>query len=559
MSRTLLVSTTQRGAYPTISDALAAAPDDGAIAIAPGEYVESLELAGGRVSLFAGEGEGSVTISPSAPHRPVLDIRRAGVALFGLTLKAGDAPAVTVTDGKLRMGSCVLSTRFGIAVDVGARSEFDISGCKVDGAQLGFQFVDCRGTVAECEILNVVEDGVVVRYADPVIRNCTINGCGQRGIYVYEYSRPTIEGCDISRTGADGIAVGQQSAPVIRRSRIHDTRGVAISFAAGCNGSVEATATENTAAPAIDVAPGAGPTVELAGANVPATAGAGASDGVHAPDARRVEELLAQLDGMVGLAVVKEQVRTVIDEIQVNEWRRSAGLSVGAVSHHLIFAGAPGTGKTTVARIYGQLLAELGALPKGNFLEVARRDLVGMFLGETTKKTHEAFERAMGGVLFIDEAYTLSRTFGAGGDFGQEAIDAIVKLMEDHRHEIAVIAAGYTAEMREFLDANPGLASRFTKTIEFENYNSEELVRIVGHIAKGDDYLLAPGAGEAVRAHFDGVVRDQNFGNGREARKLVEGMRRAQAQRLRQLGRVPSAEELQTLIPEDVAVASGRA
>jgi len=219
----------------------------------------------------------------------------------------------------------------------------------------------------------------------------------------------------------------------------------------------------------------------------------------------------------------------------------------------VIFAGAPGTGKTTVARLYGKLLAALGVLPEGAFKEGSRRDLVGQSLGHTAEKTSAAFEEARGGVLFIDEAYTLSRSMGSGGDFGQESIDTLVKLMEDHRHEIAVIAAGYTHEMTDFLATNPGLASRFSKTVVFENYSPEELVRIVRRMCAADDYLLGPDLEAALLRHFSGIERDANFGNAREARKLFEGVRKAQAQRLRTLGRRPSLDELRMLQHADLA------
>jgi AAA+ superfamily predicted ATPase len=290
-------------------------------------------------------------------------------------------------------------------------------------------------------------------------------------------------------------------------------------------------------------------TKPLVGAEAATTAGE--------KDERRIEELLSELDGMIGLPGVKAEVKAIIDEIQVNEWRRSAGLSVTATSNHLVFAGPPGTGKTTVARIYGQLLAALGILAKGTFKEVGRRDLVGQYLGHTAEKTSEVFESAMGGVLFLDEAYTLSRSFGSGGDFGQEAIDAIVKLMEDHRHEIVVIVAGYSQEMTEFLDANPGLASRFAKTIEFGSYVPDELVLIIERIARSDDYACTAEAMAAITEHFHRMERGPNFGNAREARKLFEGIRKAQAQRLRTLGRRPSSDELRTVDVDDVLLALG--
>jgi SpoVK/Ycf46/Vps4 family AAA+-type ATPase len=256
------------------------------------------------------------------------------------------------------------------------------------------------------------------------------------------------------------------------------------------------------------------------------------------------------------LAGVKAEVRALIDEIQVNEWRRGAGLAVGAVSHHLIFTGAPGTGKTTVARLYGQLLRALGVLPNGKFKEVSRRDLVGQYIGHTAEKATSVFEEALGGVLFIDEAYTLSRSSGASADFGQEAIDTLVKLMEDHRDRVAVIVAGYTTEMRDFLDTNSGLASRFAKTMEFENYKPEELVLIADRIARNDDYVLAPGVDDALLEWFAQMERDQNFGNAREARRLLEGMRKAQAGRLRALGRMPTRDDLRTLVLDDLLAAA---
>jgi parallel beta-helix repeat protein len=557
MAHTLTVSQ-QPGAYPTIQDALEVATDGAVISIAPGTYPEALNLRGRRLTLTAAGEPGSVTIDATARSRPAVEARAGDVALHGLVLKSAEYSAVAVSGGRIALEKCEISAGYAAGVTIGDGATVRAEEVKIVSGQYGFVVEDAGGVIDKCEVGGITHDGVIVRLgADPVIRNCTINGCGFRGVYVYQAGRPTIERCDISRTGDAGISVAHQSAPTIRESWIHDTQGVGIIFGRGCTGLVEGCRLENTAIPAIHLDEGASPTVREAPATAnPPRVGADAVEKTAGQDPEQVDKLLSELDSMIGLAGVKAEVRALIDEIQVNEWRRSAGLSVGTVSHHLIFTGAPGTGKTTVARLYGQLLKGLGVLPNGQFKEVARRDLVGQYIGHTAEKTTSVFEEALGGVLFIDEAYTLSRSGGASADFGQEVIDTLVKLMEDHRDQIAVIVAGYTNEMADFLDANSGLASRFAKTLEFENYTPEQLVLIVHRIARNDDYLLAPGVDEALLEWFGQVKRDQNFGNAREARRLLEGMRKAQSGRLRGLGRMPSREDLTTLTLDDLLAAT---
>lgn len=544
-NRTVLVDPNRPGACGTIGEALSDAPDGTSITIAAGTYEETLELVGRRLTLCAADG-GEVTLDGTGGDAAVIQVRNGQVALRGLVIRAGEAAAVHALDSELGVVDCTLSANAGPAIAVRGTGKFTVADTRIAHAEHGLVIEGASGTVENVTVENVVGDGMIVGLgADPTLRSCTVTGCGQRGLYVYQYARPVVDSCRIARTGQAGIVVAHRSAPILRRTTVRDTRGIGIDVGGGCAGTVEECGTENVAEPGILIADGATTTV-VTGAQT-TTAGAGS----------RLDDLLAELDEMVGLPGVKAEVRALVDEIQVNAWRARAGLSVGGVSQHLVFAGAPGTGKTTVARTYGKLLKELGMLPRGEFYEVSRRDLVGQYIGHTAEKTATVFEQAKGGVLFIDEAYTLSRLAGSGGDFGQEAIDTLVKMMEDHRDEVAVIVAGYTEEMTDFLAANPGLASRFSKTIEFENYSSDELVDIVRRMVDSADYELAREATPAMMAHFERIRGDPNFGNARDARKLFEGTRKAQSQRLRKLGRVPSLDELRSLAADDVVAAIG--
>ncbi|MFD3903751.1 right-handed parallel beta-helix repeat-containing protein [Streptomyces californicus] len=271
------------------------------------------------------------------------------------------------------------------------------------------------------------------------------------------------------------------------------------------------------------------------------------------PEDEAAEDPLLRLNSLVGLASVKSEVGDLVHLLAAASRRKAAGLPAPRTSNHLVFAGPPGTGKTTVARLYGELLASLGVLPRGQLVEVSRADLVGRYVGHTAQLTREAFERALGGVLFVDEAYTLTpQLSGGSADYGQEAVETLLKLMEDHRDEVVVIAAGYTAEMDRFLASNPGLDSRFPRRVEFPDYSSDELVTIVSTHAADNGYECAPGTAEALRAHFDAVPRGASFGNARLARQTLERMMTRQARRLSTVAS-PSLDDLRLLHPEDLA------
>lgn len=264
---------------------------------------------------------------------------------------------------------------------------------------------------------------------------------------------------------------------------------------------------------------------------------------------RSLEDLFGELDGLVGLDAVKAEVRKVADLIQVQQLRRRHNLPVIERSNHLIFAGNPGTGKTTVARLVAQIFRTLGVVARGQLVEVDRSSLVAGFVGQTAPMVATQFDAADEGILFIDEAYSLVR--GGGNDFGKEAIDAIVKNVEDRRDRVVVIMAGYTAEMGELLDANPGLRSRFPKTLFFADYSTDELIEILLGVAAKNGYELTTDAVQAVRQTLDAIPRDRHFGNGRLARNLFEEAVVRQASRVVAIPDV-TTEQLRTIEVADV-------
>jgi hypothetical protein len=295
--------------------------------------------------------------------------------------------------------------------------------------------------------------------------------------------------------------------------------------------------------------PPTGTTAAAAGAGA---AGVSADEPAAEPEpepVRPLEELLEELDGLVGLDPVKAEVRLVANLLQVQRLRTERGLPVLTTSRHLVFTGNPGTGKTTVARLLGQIYRTLGVVGGGQLVETDRAGLVAGYVGQTAAKVTAAFDRAEGGVLLVDEAYALAR--GGERDFGREAIDTMVKLIEDRRDSVVVIVAGYPDEMADFVGSNPGLRSRFPKTIFFPDYTDAELVRIFELLGERNRYRADEAARAAVVSFLAAQPRDKGFGNARLVRNLFEAAVANHATRVVTIAE-PSDEELTTLTRADI-------
>ena len=273
------------------------------------------------------------------------------------------------------------------------------------------------------------------------------------------------------------------------------------------------------------------------------------------PPKEEIEDLLAELDSYVGMDAIKTEVRSLINMVQVYKLRREHDLPTTDMSLHMVFSGNPGTGKTTVARIMSRIYHSLDILSKGQLVEVDRSGLVAGYVGQTALKTQKVIEKAMGGVLFIDEAYALNGK--SENDFGQEAIDTILKAMEDHRDDLVVIVAGYTELMDRFIHSNPGLESRFNRFLMFEDYTPEQMVAIFKMQCKKGCYVLAQGTEELVRDFIAEESADDSFGNARGVRNLFEHILVAQNNRLAKMENV-TRDDLMQILPDDVLSARGK-
>ncbi|MFF3828461.1 right-handed parallel beta-helix repeat-containing protein [Streptomyces griseus] len=508
------------------------------------------------------EGAGLLLEEDAAPELDRLEVigSSPAVALLGganpllrrarLVEPAGDGIAAT-RDARGRVEDCEIVRPKGAGVRVASGSTLYLAGGGVSDTATSGLVVEDGGnvTVRDFRVETSGEEGVVVDAGGELTANRTsVHAPKGHGFLLREGALASLSGCEANSGAQDGFRV-ESTAPVSL---------------------VNCAARENGGGGLVQTAPGERLAVEglnsvgngkrdawgSGSAENTDPAGSGAAD---APPPDRADGPLGALNALIGLENVKQQVGTLVNLTRLAQRREQLGMPAPPMSRHLVFAGPPGTGKTTVARLYGAILAELGSLRSGHLVEVSRADLVAQVVGGTAIKTSETFQRALGGVLFIDEAYTLTSDSGNGGaDFGREAVDTLLKLMEDHRDDVVVVAAGYSREMDSFLGSNPGLASRFSRTVEFENYSVSDLVAIMESMCAQHQYELGEGTAQALAAHFGAMDRDAGFGNGRAARGVFEEMVDRQAVRLSAQAQV-GERDLRLLLPDDVSATAASA
>ncbi|WP_333766853.1 right-handed parallel beta-helix repeat-containing protein [Streptomyces sp. IBSBF 2435] len=469
----------------------------------------AVRLGGGAARLARlSVSDGGPAVAASGGAR--LDVDGAEAAVTGAVgIELGERVTARLSEVRLRTGG-----GSGLTLADSARAELDASTVEGGAVVVG---ADSELTARDSEFIGSDSDGVRVAGGTLTAVGCRVHGARGHGVHIAAASRAELTNCTVFDNAGEGVR-SETGEPVgVHDCEVRDNGGAA------------------DRRPAAGRPGGSGPG---AGGEAPAATSAGGSGGTGPGPAAAAAGgtgvgPLAELQSLVGLESVKAEVTGLIDLNKMTKRRMEMGLPMPPMSRHLVFAGPPGTGKTTVARLYGAVLAELGILREGHIVEVARADLVAQIIGGTAIKTTEVFTKALGGVLFIDEAYTLTnQSRGSGPDFGQEAVETLMKLMEDHRDEIVVIVAGYSAQMDQFLASNPGMASRFARTIEFPNYEPGELVTIVRGLCGRHYYELDDGALAALNRYFVDVPKGDTFGNGRVARKIFEEMIGRQATRL---------------------------
>jgi SpoVK/Ycf46/Vps4 family AAA+-type ATPase len=496
---------------------------------ASGAALQLTDAAAARVeglTVSGGSGAGVVVNGAST-----LSVRTGEITAGGTAVRLDEKSEGTLTQVRMRSeGGGRGAGGQGVELAGGASAVLESCALLECGALVG---AESELTARESEFTGSDADGLrAVNGGALVAVGCRVTGARGHGVNIQASSRAELSHCVVFDNAGDGVRCNTEEPVTVHDCEIRDNGGRPVhQLTAGPHVSVERLDTGGADADGREGG-GSGRSA-VAGEGKDGGAGNGWDQGGRAGAHHTGTGPLAELDALVGLESVKKEVTGLINLNKMTQRRMEMGLPMPPMSRHLVFAGPPGTGKTTVARLYGAVLAELGILSQGHIVEVARADLVAQIIGGTAIKTQEVFNKALGGVLFIDEAYTLTnQSKGTGPDFGQEAVETLMKMMEDHRDEVVVIVAGYSEQMDQFLASNPGMASRFARTVEFPNYTPEELVTIVRGLCAKHYYEMTEDALAALTQYFVEIPKTSTFGNGRVARQIFEQMISNQASRL---------------------------
>ncbi|CAM4332672.1 AAA family ATPase [Paenibacillus alkaliterrae] len=606
-SHIINVSPVDEAHFGTIAEAVHAAEPGDTIVVHPGTYRENIVIEK-QVKIIGSGSLGQVVLIGTDSH--TLELKTDFASIENMMIDhagGGECKAVYIAQGSPLLEQCEISSKAGPVLTICDAADPIIKRCKIhSGHDAGVHVLNGgQGLLVDCDICFHQSACVVIeRGGNPVFRRCRIYGGGNAGVLVVNQGRGSFESCDIYANIKAGLAILHEGNPNLSHCRIFDGHDAGV-FATECGqGILKDCQIYGNKMLNVAIKSGANPLLTrckifegkqlglliadaglgtLEDCEIYGHAGQGLwiKDGnphlvnciirdrsnILIPPAgipqssagmEDRESLAAQLqefEGFVAMESVKQTILDLVDYMEYVQDRQHFGMkSADTLSLHSLFIGNPGTGKTTVARLLGKLYKSMGLLEKGHVVEVDRSGLVAEYVGQTAMKTERAIQSAVGGVLFIDEAYTLAKS-DSGQDYGKEAIEVILKRMEDLSGQFVVIAAGYPQQMQTLIEINPGLRERFKQTIYFPDYTPDELLRIARHMALGEEYILD--------AHFETLLhdyfmdlyrtRDLSFGNARLVRNCLEKVKIAHSRRCAKLPRDKRTREvLTTLLPEDI-------